>query len=379
MCQHSLRFSVSVHINKRQIATMDRRHFISLAGGGLLGLGQIRATSAADRDTGHCTKPLYLHEPIETTMNDSFVFPQFLKRGDRAVIVSPSGKVGRHIVNEGKKRLESWGLDVTVSAHACGGYATFSGTQEQRLADLQQALDADDVRLIFCSRGGYGAQHLVGRLDFTRFHASPKWVVGFSDITALHQCLQHDGFASLHAPMLKHLVEEPVGDECSKALHDILFGTAFDGNGQFSYTCEANSLNRTGTAQGTLRGGNLAVSYGLRGTEYDIAPADGTVLFVEDVGEKPHAVERMIYNLRIGGVLERLSGLIFCRFTEYGEYRQLGKDLYGALADAVGDCKCPVCFGFPVGHVKRNLPVIEGARVELAVADNGVKLTFFRR
>ncbi len=355
---------------------MNRRHFISLTGGGLLGLGQIRAALAAGCDTEHCAKPLSLHEPIETTMNDSFVFPQFLKRGDRAVIVSPSGKVESNIVYEGKKRLESWGLDVTVSAHACGKYATFSGTQEQRLTDLQQALDADDVRLIFCSRGGYGAQHLVGQLDFTRFHASPKWIVGFSDITALHQCLQHEGFASLHAPMLKHLVEEPVGDECSKALHDILFGTAFNGDGQFSYTCKANSLNRTGTAQGTLRGGNLAVSYGLRGTEYDIVPADGTVLFVEDVGEKPHAVERMIYNLRIGGVLERLSGLIIGQFTEYGEWHQLGKDLYGALSDAIGCCKCPVCFDFPVGHVTRNLPMIEGAKVELSVADNGVRLTF---
>lgn len=312
-------------------------------------------------------------------MDDNFAFPQFLKHGDRAVIVSPAGKIERRLVDEGKKCLESWGLNVTVSANACGEYATFSGTQEQRLADLQQAMDADDVRLIFCSRGGYGAQHLVGRLDFARFRHSPKWLVGFSDITALHQCLQHEGFASLHAPMLKHLVEEPADDECSTSLHDILFGTAFDGNGQFSYTCEANALNHAGTAQGTLRGGNLAVSYGLRGTDYDIKPADGTVLFIEDVGEKPHAIERMVYNLRIGGVLDRLSGLIIGQFTEYVERQQLGKELYGALADAVGDCQCPVCFGFPVGHVKRNLPMIEGAQVELSVADDGVKLTFFRR
>lgn len=306
---------------------------------------------------------------------EHFIFPPFVSKGDRVTIVSPSSKIEKRFLDGGKEGLESWGLDVVVGKHAAGEYASFSGTQAERLADLQAAMDDDKTRVIFCSRGGYGAQHLVGKLNFTRFRKSPKWLVGFSDITALHYCILHEGFASLHAPMEKHLTLEPEDDECSLAIHDILFGTAFKDGKTLTYTCAPHPLNHTGKADGILKGGNFAVAYGLRGTPYDIVP-DGTILFVEDVGEKPHAIERMLYNLKIGGVLSRLSGLIIGQFTGYEDHRNLGKDLLGALADVVQEYDYPVCFGFPVGHVKRNLPLIEGARVSLHITDEDVKISF---
>jgi len=187
----------------------------------------------------------------------------------------------------------------------------------------------------------------------------------------------------LHAPMARHLTVEASNDFCTLALKDILFGQFTIDRAKsvtpekegFSYTNAPHKLNHKGIATGTLRGGNLAVAYGLRGTEWDI-PAEGTILFIEDVGERPHAVERMIYNLKLGGVLERLSGLIIGRFTEYEEKKTLGKELYGAIADLLKGYDYPICFGFDVGHVTRNLPLINGCNVTLKVDKKEVKLTF---
>ena len=306
---------------------------------------------------------------------DKLIIPPYLHEGDKVVILSPSSKIDKAFLKGAVKRLTSWGLRPVLARHAGSSHGTYAGTVGQRLEDLQAAMDDPDTRAILCSRGGYGAVHLVGKLDFSRFRESPKWLIGFSDITALHNLWQREGFASLHAPMACHLTVEPEDDFCTLALHDILTGAAATPAGCFGYTCEPHKLNRRGTAEGTLRGGNFAVFNGLRGTPYDI-PADGTVLFIEDVGERPHAIERMMYNLKLGGVLERLSGLIIGQFTEYEEKKQLGKELYGALAELVKEYDYPVCFNFPVGHVPMNLPLINGAPVRLDVDRKGVKLTF---
>lgn len=306
---------------------------------------------------------------------DKLIIPPYLHEGDKVVILSPSSKIDKAFLKGAVKRLTSWGLRPVLARHAGSSHGTYAGTVGQRLEDLQAAMDDPDTRAILCSRGGYGAVHLVGKLDFSRFRESPKWLIGFSDITALHNLWQREGFASLHAPMARHLTVEPEDDFCTQALRDILTGAIVAPEGSFSYTCDAHKLNRRGTAEGTLRGGNFAVFNGLRGTPYDI-PADGTVLFIEDVGERPHAIERMMYNLKLGGVLERLSGLIIGQFTEYKEKKQLGKELYGALAELVKEYDYPVCFNFPVGHVPMNLPLINGAPVRLDVDRKGVKLTF---
>lgn len=306
---------------------------------------------------------------------DSLIFPPYVHEGDRAIILSPSSKIDNSFLQGARKRLQSWGLDVTIAKHAGSTNGTYAGNIRQRLKDLQEALDDETAKVILCSRGGYGAVHLVGQLDFTKFRQHPKWLIGFSDITALHNVLQQNGFASLHAPMARHLTVEPDDDFCTRTLKDILFGDCFQTTPTFGYTSPSHKLNRKGKCTGILRGGNLSVFYGLRGTPYDI-PAAGTVLFIEDIGERPHAVERMMYNLKLGGVLEKLSGLIIGQFTEYEENHSLGKDLYAALADLVEEYDYPVCFGFPVGHVTMNVPLINGAQVTLEVEKKEVKLSF---
>ena len=301
-------------------------------------------------------------------MNE-IILPPFLEKGDKVAIVSPSSKIDKIFLKGAKKRLESWGLKVVMGKYAGGKSGRYAGTIKQRLSDLQTAMNDEKVKAILCSRGGYGAIHLIDKIDFTLFREHPKWMIGFSDITALHNLFQKNGFASLHALMARHLTVEPEEDPCSIHLKEVLFGISP------AYTCEKHKLNRQGTVQGTLRGGNMAVAYGLRGTPYDI-PAEGTVLFIEDVSERPHAIERMMYNLKLGGVLEKLSGLIIGQFTEYEEDRSLGKELYAALADLVKEYEYPVCFNFPVGHVTNNLPLINGAQVEFTVGKKDVVLKF---
>ncbi|MCI1646936.1 MAG: LD-carboxypeptidase [Bacteroides sp.] len=313
----------------------------------------------------------------------SLIFPPYLQEGDCVIILSPSSKIDKSFLKGAKKRLESWGLEVITAKHAGSSQGTYAGSIRQRLEDLQEAMDHEEAKAILCSRGGYGAVHLIDKLDFKSFEQHPKWLIGFSDITALHNIFQQKGFASLHAPMARHLSVEPEDDFCSLALKDVLFGHITSETAQavsasktgFSYASPVHKLNQKGIATGILRGGNMSVFYGLRGTPYDI-PAEGTILFIEDVGERPHAVERMMYNLKLGGILEKLSGLIIGQFTEYEENFSLGKDLYGALSDLVKEYKYPVCFNFPVGHVAMNLPLINGAEVTLEAGTKEVKLNF---
>lgn len=301
---------------------------------------------------------------------DALQFPPFLEKGDKVLILSPSGKIDKSFLLGARKRLESWGLKVVMGKHAAGSSGRFAGTVKQRLTDFQRALDDEKIKAILCSRGGYGTVHLIDKLDFTSFKEHPKWLFGYSDITLLHEVFQYHGFASVHSPMARHLAVEPEDDLCTQAFKDLLFGQLPH------YTCEGHPLNRKGKATGTLRGGNLSVLYGLRGTKYDF-PAKSTVLFIEDIGERPYHVDRMMNNLKLGGVLENLSGLIVGQFTEYEEDLSLGREVYQLIADAVKEYEYPVCFDFPVGHVKLNYPLICGSRVELNVTKKVTELKTF--
>lgn len=151
-------------------------------------------------------------------------FPPFLQKGDKVIIVSPSSKIDKHFLKGAKKRLESWGLKVAMGKHAGGSSGRYAGTIRQRLKDMQDAMDDPKVKAIFCSRGGYGAVHLIDKIDFTAFYEHPKWLLGFSDITALHNLFQKNGYASLHSLMARHLTVEPEDDPCSLYLKEILFG-----------------------------------------------------------------------------------------------------------------------------------------------------------
>lgn len=294
--------------------------------------------------------------------------PSFLVPGDGVAIVAPASMINPAYVKGAAELLASWQLGVAVSPHCLGRSGVYSGTIDERLDDFRKALYSPEVKAILCSRGGYGVVHLLDRLadDVAR---NPKWIIGFSDISALHALCVSRGMMSLHAPMCKHLCEEPAGDRCTQYLRQILLGEIPE------YCEKPYPMNRCGKARGMLVGGNMAVLCGLIGTPYDIF-RPGSVLFIEDIAEPPYKIERMLYQLKLSGRLASLSGLIVGRFTEYTENEGLGGTLYELIGRLVEEYDYPVCFDFPVGHVADNLPLIEGAEVDFSVESQAVKLSF---
>ncbi len=294
--------------------------------------------------------------------------PPFLIPGDGLAIVSPASIINPDYVKGAVERLTSWQVGVSVSLHCLGELGVYSGTVDERTDDFRNALYTPEVKAILCSRGGYGTVHLLDRLadDVAR---NPKWIIGFSDISALHALCVSRGIMSLHAPMCKHLTAEPADDRCTQYLRQILFGQIPE------YHEKTHPLNRQGEGRGMLVGGNLAVLCGLIGTPYDIFRS-GSVLFIEDIAEAPYKIERMLYQLKLAGRLASLSGLIVGRFTEYTENEGLGGTLYELIYRLVEEYDYPVCFDFPVGHVSDNLPLIEGAEVLFSVGKESVDLSF---
>lgn len=290
--------------------------------------------------------------------------PPYLKEGDKVAIVSPSGAVAPELVDGAAEVLVSWGLVPVLGASAKGKRGRFAGTDEERLSDLQWAMDDPSIRAILCGRGGYGAVRIVDQLNFKGFEASPKWLIGFSDITILHAAISHHGIQSLHGAMAKALAHTAGNWDAVSALRRTLFGAPTD------FTLTPCSLNRAGEATGELVGGNLSVMYGLRGTPFDIQPK-GKILFIEDISERPYHIDRMMHSLKLGGILSSISGLLVGAFSDIDEDASFGQTVKEIIASAVAEYDYPVAFNFPLGHETTNMPVIHGADVSLKVEADG--------
>lgn len=299
---------------------------------------------------------------------ENYITPPFLKKGDKAIIISPSGYVDSDYIDSAKSILEVWGFIVEVGKYAYNRYGRFGGTVDERLFDLQAAMDSEDIKLILCSRGGYGIVHLLDKLDFTKIKQNPKWLVGYSDVTALHLAFLQNGLESLHAPMSRHLADNPF-DEASKLLKKSLF------EAKPLYDIPSHALNRVGEIEGRLFGGNLAVLSGLIGTPYMNVPDNG-ILFIEDIAESPYKIDRMMWQLKLSGTLDRLSGLIVGQFSEYEEDPLMMSSVCESIRTIVNEYNFPVVFNFPVGHVDDNYPLIHGAKAALKVSLDNVTLKF---
>jgi muramoyltetrapeptide carboxypeptidase len=281
-------------------------------------------------------------------------------------IISPAGKIDPEVVARGVETLCRWGHDVEVAPHALTQYGRYAATPDERTSDLREALLDPAVDLIWCARGGYGCMHLMDRIPVELIAEHPKCIVGYSDITALHALWQRAGVRSLHAPMMKHLGEAPE-HPTSTTLRRWLEGETFS-----SVTAPAHPCNRTGEAEGRLVGGNLAVLSALHGTPYDFDYRDA-LLFIEDIGESPYKIDRMIQTLRLSGVFEQLKGLIVGQFTGCDADPLMPEPLAESIRHAVGD-RIPVAFNVPVGHVTENYPLMEGATYHLSVTEQGTAI-----
>lgn len=300
------------------------------------------------------------------------IYPGNLKPGDRVAIISPSSPVRDEYIDGAAEFLRARGLEPVVMPHARGPVSgSYAASDADRLDDFIRAWQDPSIRAVLCSRGGYGAVHLISRISPDLLRGDPKWLIGFSDITALHAALFNAGVASLHAPMAKHLSLEGAEDESSVALMDIL-----EKGLPAEYVVGGNALNRPGEAEGILAGGNLAVFNGLAGSRFDFLAeraeeesGGDLILFIEDISEAIYAVERMLYRIWLSGGFEKVAGLIVGQFTEYRPDRNYSamEEMISAFLTRAGITDIPVAFGFPAGHVKHNLPLVEGARARLSV------------
>ncbi len=295
------------------------------------------------------------------------IIPEPLKEGDKIAIVSPAGISRAQNVYNALPVLQELGWEPYTSAHAFGRHGTYSGTDDERYADLEEALLNPEVKAILCSRGGYGAVHLLERLDRLPLRDNAKWIIGFSDISALHALMSKHGIASIHGPMAKHIATHSGEDSDSQALFGILRGEPQ------TFEVAPHRLNRYGTAIAPLTGGNMAVLTGLIGTPYDLIKPD-TILFIEDVSEPIYKIERMMYQLKLSGVLGQIKGLIVGDFTEYSPDAD-NSSMESMIAEMVKEYDYPVAFGVPFGHAKNIIPFIESAEATLTVSPEGVTIS----
>lgn len=301
--------------------------------------------------------------------------PASLQKGDKIAIISPATIVKEEYVRGAEAFLRKEGFDPVVYPGALGpSLGSYAASHEQRIEDLKRALADSEVHAILCARGGYGSVHILPEIPVEMVRDNPKWIIGFSDISALHALWQRAAVMSLHAPMAKHLTLEGETDFSTLSLLSLLRGEK-----RMDYEVNPHPFNRQGIGKGMLRGGNLAVLNGLASTPYDILTPgedEDVILFIEDISEAIYAVERMLMRLILSGGLQRLKGLIIGQFTEYKPDRnhESMEVMVDSLLKRHKIEGLPVAFNFPTGHVKDNYPLVEGAEVILEVSPEAVRL-----
>ncbi len=299
--------------------------------------------------------------------------PPYLSKGDTIGIVCPSGYMPKTKAATCIRVLQEWGYQVSTGKTLGSQFHYFSGTDAERLADMQSMLDDPKVKAILCGRGGYGMSRIIDKLDFTYFRKNPKWVIGFSDITVLHAHLyQQLKIASLHAPMAAAFNGGEYKKEFVQSLRKALKGN------RASYNCPAHPLNRMGKSEGELVGGNLSLVAHLVGSKSSFS-TKGKILFLEDVGEYIYNIDRMLIQVKRAGMLEGLSGLIIGGFTEMKDtLTPFGSDILSVIQSHVSEYAYPVCFNFPVSHGKENYALKIGMKHNLHITHSKVVLKELR-
>ncbi|MDB5195702.1 MAG: LD-carboxypeptidase [Flaviaesturariibacter sp.] len=341
---------------------MNRKHFLgaisTFAAGAVLPWQKVEAASAvAEAESG-------------------FRKPAYLKAGDLIGITSPAGAITVEELKPAIAVLQSWDYEVRIGATIGKKDFTLGGTDAERAADLQAMLDNPKIKAILCARGGYGSVRIVDGLDWTRFKKSPKWVIGFSDITVLINHIHSVcSIAAIHSKMCNSFPDdwskaEPIQVETILSIKDALEGR------KMVYSTVPNASNKTGSTKGILVGGNLKTIETLAGSPSDIK-TDGKILFVEDTGEYLYSIDRMFWNLQRTGKLKSLKGLIVGGFKvkpdDPGD--EFGRTLQEIVLEKIKSYNYPVCFDFPVGHQRANFALKCGVMHQLTVSPEKVSLT----
>lgn len=308
--------------------------------------------------------------------------PKPLQAGETIAVIPTARAITVAELQDGIALAESWGLNVRLGAGIGRKHFQQAGSDAERAADLQAAIDDPTVKAIWCARGGYGTIRLMDKIDLQPLRTHPKWLIGFSDITVLHNALTNLGVASLHGQMPFAIGAKT--EEAREGLRRVLMEGV--SNCQLSVIREGRTIDnqqpatghRPGTCEGILTGGNLSMLYSLRGTSLDIDPR-GRILFLEDLDELRYHADRMVQNLKYSGWFEALAGLIVGGMSDMRDKNPedpFGMEVEEMITEVVRPYDYPVCYGFPAGHIADNRPLFLGAKAKLSVTDHGATLSF---
>lgn len=301
-------------------------------------------------------------------MSSKLISPPKLESGDTVVILSTARKISNEEILPAIEIFSSWGLKVVTSPNLFEIDHQFAGSDEIRVSDLNEAISNPEVKAIFCARGGYGTSRILDSIELSPLFQIPKWIVGFSDVTALHIHLLSFGFESVHGIMPISFLKPNI-DTSIETLRNVLFG------GLIEYNIQPNVLNRLGTSNGLLLGGNLSLINHLIGTNSEPDWKD-KVLFIEDIDEYLYHLDRLMVQLKRSGVLKSISGLVVGSFSDMKDNTvPFGKNAYEIIKSHILEYNYPVCFGLPIGHENENWAVISGRETLLQVSENGVTLS----
>ncbi|WKK65854.1 S66 peptidase family protein [Lutimonas zeaxanthinifaciens] len=308
----------------------------------------------------------------EMMITRDLVKPPSLKKGDTIIILAPAGKIkDRSAVDAGIELANHWGLVVFFGNHLLSEDNTFAGTDEERLSDLQKALDDPSIKAIWAARGGYGTVRIIDDLDFSGFAENPKWIIGYSDITVLHNKLHDLGYQSVHGQMPVTLeLEDPIQKESIHSLYRALFGK------KMQYKIPSSKFNRMGKSTGQLVGGNLSIVYSMLASDTNLN-MQGKILFIEDVGEALYHIDRMMVSLKRAGYFKGCKGIVVGDFKlKPNESNPFGKSLEEIVLEAAEGTDFPIVFDFPAGHLDDNRSLLLGSYVDIQANKNRAKIKF---
>ena len=296
------------------------------------------------------------------------ITPRFLHRGDTVGIVAPGRKIAKQDIMPAVHILESWGLKVLLSPNLFANtHHYLSGTDAERCADLQCFLDDEEVAAIFCARGGYGSTRFLDQLEFKKFFTAPKWLIGFSDVTAIHLYLTKIGFESIHG-IMPLLFAKDLQKTSVESLRKALFGESQPWKW-------SSNAGRMGKGSGIMVGGNLSLIVDSLGTANEI-DTQNRILVLEEIEEYKYKIDRMLTQLKRARKLQQLAGLIIGHMTNILDSElSFGEDLAAIVFDKVKDLSFPIAFNFPSGHEMPNLAWRHGCMMTLEVSATDASLT----
>jgi len=287
--------------------------------------------------------------------------PKSLQPGDVITIISTARAVEKPFIDYAIQLIESRGYRVKMGRNLFKKAHQFAGDDKDRLEDLNEAIRDSECKAIFCARGGYGTARLLHSMDMDALKKNPKWIVGYSDISALlNHIYQVEGIHGIHATMpVNYKSNTP---ESIESLFRILESEMEE------YRFDYQRLNREGNATGEMVGGNLSVIYSLMGSESQL-DTTGKILFIEDLDEYLYHIDRMMIALKRAGMLKNLNGLLIGGMTDMNDNTTpFGKNAVEIIAEAVAEYDFPVCFGFPAGHIDDNRAWRHGQKIRLTAS-----------